>query len=176
MSGSFLALHDPVRVRVHFRGSKTNEALLGACRAGPLLMWERRQSHINSMIAELAETMDQANDNNKKVGRRAVQLALLVVFAIAGPPALCQTRPAPPPAANPIDINSASRDELMRLDGIGEVRADAIIRARPFKVKGDLVERRIIPEALYDKIADKVVARGTPTAPAQPPQPAQKRR
>ena len=53
----------------------------------------------------------------------------------------------------------------MTLEGIGEVRArraDAIIRARPFKAKTDLVERRLIPEALYDKIADKVMARPPP--------------
>jgi competence protein ComEA len=94
--------------------------------------------------------------------RAAILLGVLIVA-----PAFAQTRPTPPPAANLIDINSASRDELMALEGIGEVRADAIIRSRPFKVKGDLVERRIIPEALYDKIADQVVARdgaGVPSA------------
>ncbi len=64
----------------------------------------------------------------------------------------------------------------MSLDGIGEVRADAIIRARPFKTKGDLVERRLIPEALYEKIADKVMARPPPAAPpARPAQPAPRR-
>ena len=79
-------------------------------------------------------------------------------------------RPAAP-ASGLIDLNSASRDDLMSLDGIGEVRADAIIRARPFKAKTELVERRLIPEALYDKIADKVMARPTPAAP--PARPAQ---
>jgi competence protein ComEA len=83
-----------------------------------------------------------------------------------------QTRGAVPPAAtaSQIDINSASRDALMTLDGIGEVRADAIIRSRPFKVKTELVERRIIPEALYDRIADKVAAHAVPVVP--PPRPA----
>ena len=76
---------------------------------------------------------------------------------------------APPPASNLIDLNSASRDELMALDGIGEVRADAIIRARPFKAKTELVERRLIPEALYDRIADKVMARPPPGTPAPAP-------
>ena len=83
---------------------------------------------------------------------------------LAAPQAFAQSR-APAPAASQIDLNSASRDQLMELEGIGEVRADAIIRARPFKVKGELVERRIIPEALYERIADKVVARA-PLAPA----------
>jgi DNA uptake protein ComE-like DNA-binding protein len=84
----------------------------------------------------------------------------------------------PAPASSLIDLNSASRDDLMNLDGIGEVRADAIIRARPFKAKTELVERRLIPEALYDKIADKVMARpvpGTPPTPATRPLAGQKR-
>jgi len=79
----------------------------------------------------------------------------------------------PAAAPNLIDLNSASRDDLMNLEGIGEVRADAIIRARPFKAKTELVERRLIPEALYDKIADKVMARPvpgtTPTPTTRPP-------
>jgi competence protein ComEA len=99
----------------------------------------------------------------------SIGLALLLGTATAA----AQTRTTPAPAASLIDINSASRDDLMTLEGIGEVRADAIIRARPFKAKTDLVERRLIPEALYDKIADKVVARPppgtTPTPTTRPP-------
>lgn len=95
-------------------------------------------------------------------------LAVGAALLLSAASALAQTRPAPPaaPASNLIDLNSASRDDLMTLEGIGEVRADAIIRARPFKAKTELVERRLIPEALYDKIADKVMARPPPgTAP-----------
>ena len=92
---------------------------------------------------------------------------LCVLFAFGA--AEAQTRAPAAPAANQIDINSASRDDLMTLDGIGEVRADAIIRSRPFKVKTELVERRVIPEALYERIADKVAARAAPVAPAPRP-------
>ncbi len=93
----------------------------------------------------------------------------LVLLAAA---ASAQTR-ATTGAANPIDLNSASRDVLMTLDGVGEVKADAIIRSRPFRAKTELVERRIIPEALYDKIADKVFARPPPApSPAKPAAPA----
>jgi len=99
------------------------------------------------------------------------RLALLIGLALAlgATDVLAQSRAAPaPPAASLIDLNSASRDDLMTLDGIGEVRADAIIRARPFKAKTELVERRLIPEALYDKIADKVMARPPPAAAPTP--------
>ncbi|WP_428669842.1 ComEA family DNA-binding protein [Reyranella sp.] len=106
-----------------------------------------------------------------------MRYAVFIAFALAfcGPLAWAQTRPAPPPASAPasnqLELNSASRDALMTLDGIGEVRADAIIRARPFKAKTELVERRLIPEALYEKISDKVFARPPPPAPP-PPKPA----
>lgn len=112
---------------------------------------------------------------------KALFAALAILF-VAGPALAQGARPAAPPAAAPtpasgqIDLNSASRDDLMSLDGIGEVRADAIIRARPFKAKTELVERRLIPEALYEKIADKVMARPVPATPApRPAQPAPKR-
>lgn len=105
-------------------------------------------------------------------------LAAIAILLSAGVAHAQGARPAAPaaPASGQIDINSASRDDLMSLDGIGEVRADAIIRARPFKAKTDLVERRLIPEALYEKIADKVMARPVPAAPpARPAQPAPRR-
>lgn len=101
--------------------------------------------------------------------RPALFICLALSLAIGG--AHAQTRPPAPPAGQ-IDINSASRDDLMTLDGIGEVRADAIIRARPYKVKTELVERRLVPESLYEKIADKVMARAAPTARPATPTPA----
>lgn len=106
---------------------------------------------------------------------RLISLVALAVLALAAPSA-AQTRPAPPPASNLIDLNNASRDDLMTLEGIGEVRADAIIRSRPLRAKTDLVERRLIPEHLYDKIADKVMARPPPAPAPAPGRPAQQKR
>lgn len=105
-----------------------------------------------------------------------------IAFLLAIPfHAMAQARrPAPNAAAAPagIDLNSASQDELMALEGIGEVRARAIIRARPFKAKTELVERHIIPEVLYDEISNKVTVRSmpaspAPSAPASSPSPSQ---
>lgn len=112
------------------------------------------------------------------IGMALNALFIGVALVLGTATAFGQTRPAPPPASSLIDLNTASRDELMTLDGIGEVRADAIIRARPFKAKTELVERRLIPESLYGKIADKVMARAPPAAaptPATRPPAGQKR-
>jgi DNA uptake protein ComE-like DNA-binding protein len=62
-------------------------------------------------------------------------------------------------AVAPMDINSASEKELASLEGIGPQRAKAIAKNRPYKGKDDLVARKIIPEAVYKKISDKIIAK-----------------
>jgi len=105
--------------------------------------------------------------------RVAASLCAVVLLILGNAQAQTRAPAQAAPVASQIDLNSASRDQLMTLDGIGEVRADAIIRSRPFKAKTELVERHMIPEALYDKIADKVYARPVPAAPpARPAAPA----
>ena len=59
----------------------------------------------------------------------------------------------------PIDINRATAEELMTLKGIGEARAKAIIRGRPYARKDDLVRKKIVPLSIYDEIKDKIVAK-----------------
>lgn len=58
-----------------------------------------------------------------------------------------------------VDINHAKAAELMMLDGIGDARAKAIIKGRPYKGKDDLVAKNIIPQGVYDKIQDKIIAK-----------------
>jgi competence protein ComEA len=58
-----------------------------------------------------------------------------------------------------LDINSAPKADLEGLEGIGTARADAIIKGRPYKGKDDLVQKKIITQAVYDKIKDKIIAK-----------------
>jgi DNA uptake protein ComE-like DNA-binding protein len=61
--------------------------------------------------------------------------------------------------ANLIDINSATKEQLDALPGIGAARAAAIIKGRPYKGKDDLVNKKIIPQNVYDGIKDKIIAK-----------------
>jgi competence protein ComEA len=66
---------------------------------------------------------------------------------------------APAAKKAPLDINSASADELKAVKGIGEADAKKIVENRPYKTKDELVEKKVVPKATYDKIKDQIVAK-----------------
>ncbi len=64
-------------------------------------------------------------------------------------------------ASEKIDINSASKDQLSALSGIGSAYAQKIIDGRPYHSKRDLLTRKIVPQSTYDGIQDKIIAHHT---------------
>ncbi len=59
----------------------------------------------------------------------------------------------------PLDLNTASKDDLMALPGVNSAAADRIMEARPYREPDELVSRHILTKSEYDRISDRVVAK-----------------
>ena len=111
--------------------------------------------------------------------RRGITLVVASLFALgmlgasetlaqskSTAPAKPETKAAAPAAKeeakkghDPIDINSATPDELKTIPGIGDAYAKKIVDGRPYKRKDDLKTKKIVPDATYNKIKDHIVAK-----------------
>jgi DNA uptake protein ComE-like DNA-binding protein len=103
--------------------------------------------------------------------KRLIVLLIVALFstgALTAPDAWAQAPKTTPPAAksdmkamghDPLDLNTASEADLKMIPGIGDAYAKKIVQNRPYKRKDELVQKKVVPQATYDKIKDHVIAK-----------------
>ncbi|NDQ55715.1 MAG: helix-hairpin-helix domain-containing protein [Acidipila sp.] len=108
------------------------------------------------------------NRKNSLLGLLSAILFTALLFT-AGTPAGAQAKPAKSaapahakdtaPAKDLVDLNTATKEQLDALPGIGAVYSQKIIDGRPYRAKTDLLRKKIVPKATYDNISPLVIAK-----------------
>ncbi len=133
--------------RVHQQLKSQNRALRDTVR--------RYEQDLKEARAAVARSAAQASKASKKTGMESPPLAS----------GSSTSKPAPPPVAvplngtaTPVNINAASANDLELFLGLTKEVADKVVSNRPYRLRGELVSKKVVPKATFDVIKDRITA------------------
>ena len=110
------------------------------------------------LVLALISLLGTAQTNQAQGAMQSAGSATTNTAKDAGSATKSGTEAATDKVTGKIDINSASKNDLMKLSGIGDAISTKIIAGRPYHTKRDLLTRKIVNQSTYDKISDKIIA------------------
>lgn len=115
----------------------------------------RYEQELKEARAAVARSAAQVSRASKKNGAESPPLASKTSMS----------KPAPPPVAvplnetaTPVNINTASADDLELFLGLTKEEADTVVLNRPYRLRGELVSKKVVPKATFDVIKDRITA------------------
>jgi DNA uptake protein ComE-like DNA-binding protein len=106
-----------------------------------------------------AQTSPAGTPTDQKAAPAASASHVTTVKAPAKHEPKVHAAPASAARREMLDLNTASREDLARLPGIGDTYSDKIIAGRPYRSRSELMSKKILPKATYEKIRSMVTAR-----------------
>jgi DNA uptake protein ComE-like DNA-binding protein len=119
----------------------------------------------------------ELGERMKSIERKLTAQIAVLIFALSLVSSVAAARTAPGGAptvaaqsamADKLDINTATKEQLQALPGIGDAYSQKIIDGRPYRTKLELVNKKIIPRATYEKIKDQIIAHQVKTGGKSP--------
>lgn len=129
---------------------------------------KRHNETLKSLVARYQKELKERPVTGSAMGSGAVgsapsSLSLPGASAPSSPaaPTVAKVAPVPMPAmppstANLLNLNKASASEMVEQLGVTKDMADKIVSSRPFRLKGELVAKNLVPKDTYDVIKDRV--------------------
>jgi len=120
---------------------------------------KRHNETLKSLVARYQkELKDQSRSAGGSLAPPPTPVPAPVPAPLTQPPAASAPRPpvgSQPPSAV-MNVNRASSSEMVLLLGLSKDMADRIVSNRPYKVKGELVAKNVVPKETFDMIKDRI--------------------